>query len=82
MPTQATTDPDRELQSSQNDAGVVDRAAITRPTRNAPRAMAEAKLATTSILRTPPLMLSNAAREIFGKSRAFRSLRLHGNLIA
>src|SRR5438034_9247082 len=86
MPTQATTDPDRELQSSQNDAGVVDLRSdtVTRPTLAMRRAMAEAEVGDDVYLEDPTVnALERRAAEIFGKESAlFVPSGCMGNLIA
>ena len=86
MPTQATTDPDRELQSSQNDAGVVDLRSdtVTRPTLAMRRAMAEAKVGDDVYLEDPTVnALERRAADIFGKEAAlFVPSGCMGNLIA
>ena len=86
MPTQATTDPDRELQSSQNDAGVVDLRSdtVTRPTPAMRRAMAEAQVGDDVYLEDPTVnALERRAAEIFGKEAAlFVPSGCMGNLIA
>jgi threonine aldolase len=86
MPTQATTDPDRELQSSQNDAGVVDLRSdtVTRPTLAMRRAMAEAEVGDDVYLEDPTVSaLERRAAQIFGKEAAlFVPSGCMGNLIA
>ena len=86
MPTQATTDPDRELQSSPNDAGVVDLRSdtVTRPTLAMRRAMAEAEVGDDVYLEDPTVnALELRAAEIFGKEAAlFVPSGCMGNLIA
>jgi len=86
MPTQATTDPDRELQSSQNDAGVVDLRSdtVTRPTLAMRRAMAEAEVGDDVYLEDPTVnALERRAAEIFGKETGlFVPSGCMGNLIA
>jgi len=86
MPTQATTDPDRELQSSQNDAGVVDLRSdtVTRPTPAMRRAMAEAEVGDDVYLEDPTVnALERRAADIFGKEAAlFVPSGCMGNLIA
>jgi threonine aldolase len=86
MPTQATTDPDRELQSSPNDAGVVDLRSdtVTRPTLAMRRAMAEAEVGDDVYLEDPTVnALERRAAEIFGKEAAlFVPSGCMGNLIA
>ena len=86
MPTQATSDPDRELQSSQNDAGVVDlrSVTVTRPTLAMRRAMAEAKVGDDVYLEDPTVnALERRAADIFGKEAAlFVPSGCMGNLIA
>src|SRR5437899_12238962 len=85
MPTQATSDPDRELQSSQNDAGVVDLRSdtVTRPTLAMRRAMAEAAVGDDVYLEDPTVnALERRAAEIFGKETApFVPSGCMGNLI-
>lgn len=86
MPTQPTTDPDRELQSSQNDAGVVDLRSdtVTRPTLAMRRAMAEAEVGDDVYLEDPTVnALERRAAEMFGKEAAlFVPSGCMGNLIA
>ena len=86
MPTQATTDPDRELQASQNDVGVVDLRSdtVTRPTPAMRRAMAEAEVGDDVYLEDPTVnALERRAADIFGKEAAlFVPSGCMGNLIA
>ena len=86
MPTQPTTDPDRELQSSQNDAGVVDLRSdtVTRPSLAMRRAMAEAEVGDDVYLEDPTVnALERRAAEMFGKEAAlFVPSGCMGNLIA
>src|SRR5258705_6205337 len=86
MPTQATTDPDSELQCSQNDAGVVDLRSdtVTRPTLAMRRAMAEAEVGDDVYLEAPTVKaLEVRAAEVFGKEAAlFMPSGCMGNLIA
>jgi len=86
MPIQATTDPDRELQPSQNDTGVVDLRSdtVTQPTLAMRRAMAEAEVGDDVYLEDPTAnALERRAAEIFGKEAAlFVPSGCMGNLIA
>jgi len=86
MPTQSTTDPDRELRCSQNNAAVVDLRSdtVTRPTPAMRRAMAEAEVGDDVYLEDPTVnTLERRAAEIFGKGAAlFVPSGCMGNLIA
>ena len=86
MPTQSTTDPDRELRCSQNNAAVVDLRSdtVTRPTPAMRRAMAEAEVGDDVYLEDPTVnTLERRAAEIFGKEAAlFVPSGCMGNLIA
>src|SRR6266705_3878724 len=86
MPTQSTTDPDRELRCSQNNAAVVDLRSdtVTRPTPAMRRAMAEAEVGDDVYLEDPTVnALERRAAEMFGKDAAlFVPTGCMGNLIA
>src|SRR5437867_13103146 len=73
MPTQSTTDPDRELRFSQNNAAVVDLRSdtVTRPTPAMRRAMAAAEVGDDVYLEDPTVnTLERRAAEIFSKDAA------------
>jgi len=86
MSAQSMTDPERELQSPQNEASVVDLRSdtVTRPTLAMRRAMAEAEVGDDVYLEDPTVnALERRAAEIFGKEASlFVPTGCMGNLIA
>jgi threonine aldolase len=86
MPAQSITDPERDLQSSQNDVSVVDLRSdtVTRPTPAMRRAMAEAEVGDDVYLEdTTVNALERRAAEIFGREASlFVPTGCMGNLIA
>jgi threonine aldolase len=86
MPGQSTTDPERELQTTRGEAGIVDLRSdtVTRPSPAMRRAMAEAEVGDDVYLEDPTVnALERRAAEIFGKEAAlFVPSGCMGNLIA
>jgi threonine aldolase len=86
MPAQSATDPEKELQPPQSEAGVVDLRSdtVTRPTPAMRKAMAEAEVGDDVYLEDPTVnALESSAAEIFGKEASlFVPTGCMGNLIA
>lgn len=86
MPPQTATDPDRELRTARESAGVVDLRSdtVTRPSAAMRRAMAEAEVGDDVYLEDPTVnALERRAAEIFAKEAAlFVPSGCMGNLIA